>query len=94
MEMKSIKSGTTSGDSRSGFRHCAPAVNGPRSLFTPDENTQFSARGDTASGGLPVSFNCPVIAHRAGALWAPSLTRPAQSQEAKLAYDNARCHNA
>lgn len=68
-------------------------VKRPRSLFTPDENTQLSEHNDTALCGLWVSFNRPVIANRAGALRAPSLMRPAQPLEAMLAYGNVRCHN-
>lgn len=82
---------TNSRDSTCGCCHSDP-VERPRSLFTPDESTQLREHNDMALCGLWVSSNCPVIAHRWG-LWVPSLMRPAQSQEAKLARDNVRCHN-
>lgn len=89
---KKIKNEPNTRDASSGCCH-SDLVERPRSLFTPDENTQLNKHNDTALCGLWVLSNCPVIAHRAGALWAPFLMRPAQSQEAKLAYDNVRCHN-
>lgn len=46
-------------------------VERPRSLFTPDQNTQLKEHNDTASCGLWVSSNCPVIAHHAGASGLP-----------------------